>query len=134
MIIRGDIVEAIFAQAALESPVESCGYLAGTDGRIVRRYPMTNVDGSGEHFSFDPKEQFAAQKAMRQEGFRLIGVYHSHPATPARPSAEDIRLTYDPAVLYVIVSLMNNEKTIKGFRIRQGIVEEESLIIEENQS
>ncbi len=131
MIIERDIVEHIFAQADREAPVEACGYLAGRDGRVARHYPMTNIDGSADHFSLDPQEQFAVQKAARREGLRIIGVYHSHPASPARPSAEDIRLAYDPAAVYVIISLMNGIKTIKGFRIRGGNVEEEPLIIEE---
>jgi proteasome lid subunit RPN8/RPN11 len=132
MIIPRDILEHIFFQAAQEAPIEACGYLAGADRRVIRHYPMTNIDQSEEHFSFDPKEQFAAYKAARKDGLQIIGVYHSHPATPARPSAEDIRLAYDPEVVYVIISLLDGARTIKGFTIRQGKVEEKPLFIEEN--
>lgn len=133
MIIKRNIVEAIFAQAEQGAPIEVCGYLAGDSGRVTRFYAMRNVDGKADHFSFDPKEQFDVHKSARQEGMRIIGVYHSHPVTPARPSLEDIRMAYDPAIVYVIVSLMGGVRTIRGFHITQGKVEDEPLITEEEQ-
>ena len=89
------IIDAIREQAISESPNEACGYLGGKDNRVSLRIPMTNVDHSPEHFTFDAVEQFAAIGRAREEGYDLIGVYHSHPATPARMSEEDIRLAND---------------------------------------
>lgn len=129
MIIFKNIIEGIYAQVRLAAPIEACGYLAGSEGRITSYYPLTNIDNREDHFSFDPQEQFVAQKSARREGLKIIGVYHSHPVTPARPSTEDIALAYDPAALYVIVSLMDEKPVIKGFWIRQGMVREEELII-----
>ena len=129
MKIPQQIVEAIYAQAAEEAPVEACGYLAGKGEEVTKHYPMTNIDQSAKHFTLDPKEQFAVIKQVRIEGLDIIGVYHSHPATPARPSEEDIRLAYDPKISYVIASLADNQKTIKSFKIKNGTVEEERLEI-----
>lgn len=134
MILPAVIVAEMFAHAEKDAPVEACGYLAGTGESVIRRYPMTNTDRSEEHFTLDPKEQFSVIKKSRQDGLEILAIYHSHTATPARPSEEDIRLAYDPAVVYVIVSLMGGSRTIKGFRIRQGKVGEEQLLItEENE-
>ena len=133
MIVHPDIVEHIFAHAERDAPVEACGYLAGTGGCITRHYPLTNVDNSTDHFSFDPREQFDVRKAARRDGLDLIGVYHSHPSSPATPSFEDIRLASDPALLYVIVSLMHG-KTLNGFYIRQGAIENVSLTTRESES
>ncbi len=121
------IVEAIYAQAAQEAPIEACGYLAGENDNVSVHYPMTNIDRSAEHFSFDPKEQFAVIKQVREEGLDILAVYHSHPETPARPSQEDIRLAYDPTIVYVIASLAEDRRTIKAFRITNGDVEQEDL-------
>jgi proteasome lid subunit RPN8/RPN11 len=134
MILQPGIVEQLFCHAEREVPVEACGYLAGNSGNITRYYPLTNIDGKEDHFAFDPQEQFATQKAARQEGLRIIGIYHSHPASSARPSEEDIRLAYDPTVVYVIISLMGGTRTMRGFHIRKGEVVEEPLSVEgENQ-
>lgn len=131
MKIPKEIVQQIFDQGLREAPNEACGYLAGNDGTVARALALTNVDHSPDHFSLDPKEQFAALRQLRAEGLVILGVYHTHPETPARPSAEDIRLACDPAVVYVIASLRDHGD-IRAFRIRQGTITHEPLIIEEH--
>jgi len=91
---------------------------------------MTNVDHSPEHFSFDPAEQFQTLRSARDAGLELIANYHSHPSTPSRPSEEDIRLAYDPEIIYIIVSLASEVPVIKAFRIRNGIAKEEPIEID----
>ncbi len=129
MKVPESIVYAIYEQAIAEAPLEACGYLAGNDGVVTRCYPMANADQSETHFSFDPQEQFRVFKKARAKGLELIAVYHSHPETPARPSAEDIRLAYDPAIYYVIASLADGQKIIKSFKIIEGKVIAEPLEI-----
>jgi [CysO sulfur-carrier protein]-S-L-cysteine hydrolase len=115
--IPKNIVETVYTHAQAGLPNEACGYLGGNDGVVRTFYPMTNVDASPEHFSFDPKEQFAVVKEARAKKEELIGVYHSHPETPARLSEEDIKLFNDPNPTYVIVSLKNKEPTMNGFKV-----------------
>ncbi len=129
MIITQQILERMIAHAEREAPIEACGYLAGRNGRVETDYAMTNVDAREDHFSFDPTEQFAVRREARRAGLQIIGVYHSHPATPARPSEEDIRLAYDPEPVYVIVSLAGMEPAVRAYRIRGGAVEEENLTV-----
>jgi proteasome lid subunit RPN8/RPN11 len=88
---------------------------------------LTNTDQSAEHFSMDPAEQFAAIKDIRNRGWVLLGNFHSHPATPARPSAEDIRLAFDSSLSYVIISFQNDPPELKSFLIREGQVAEEPI-------
>jgi [CysO sulfur-carrier protein]-S-L-cysteine hydrolase len=116
-------MEAIISHALRELPNEACGYLAGSGGVISQSYQLTNMDHSPEHFTFDPAEQFAAVKKARKEGLEILANYHSHPQTPARPSLEDIRLAYDPAILYFIVSTAEKEAVIKAYKIVNGTVE-----------
>ena len=119
------IIEGIIEQARGELPDEACGLLLGSGNEAVRRFPMTNIDHSPEHFCFDPREQFQALREARNEGLRIIANYHSHPATPARPSPEDVRLALDPDMVYIIVSLLDKENpALKAFRIREGHSEE----------
>jgi proteasome lid subunit RPN8/RPN11 len=74
-----------------------------------------------------PEDQFKVISEIRKKGWILLGNFHSHPATPSRPSAEDIRLAFDPSLSYVIISLQDTQPVLKSFRIRQGIAEEEAL-------
>ena len=115
--IKKSVIEIIKAIAKEELPNEACGYLAGKNGVISKCYRLTNTDQSPEHFSFDPNEQFDTLKDARTNGLEIIANFHSHPASPARPSVEDIRLAYDPNILYGIVSLQHQDEVLKFFRI-----------------
>ena len=120
------------AQAGL--PNEACGLLGGVaeDGRkqIKKVYLLTNTDHSPEHFSMDPAEQIKAVKDMRQNGWTLLGNFHSHPASPSRPSEEDKRLAFDSVASYLILSLQEREiPVLRSFHIEQGVVSEEKITI-----
>ena len=72
MKIAQDVIDEMIAQARHDAPDETCGYLLGTSGPdgdvVTENYPMENIDHSPEHFSFAPKEQFAALKYARSKG------------------------------------------------------------------
>ncbi len=129
MKITRETVDEIIAHGWAEAPLEACGYLAAKDGIICRSIAMRNVDASPVHSAMDPAEQFAAVRNCRTEGFSIRAVYHSHPETDAYPSAEDIRLAYDPGLSYVIVSLAGNHPTVHSFTITGESVSQEHLEI-----
>lgn len=126
MRIKRSAYEALLAQAKAELPNESCGYLFGNAADpdlALEHYQMTNADHSNEHFSFVPAEQFAALKASRAKGLKIVANWHSHPESPSRPSQEDIRLALDPTILYCILSLQEETPVFNAFRIVAGQVE-----------
>ena len=125
------VISELVAHARKDAPVEACGYLAERETIVAEAIPLTNLDGSCEHFTLDPAEQFAALRRMRADGLKLNGVYHSHPSAPARPSLEDIRFANDPNLSYVIVSLSAEVPDIRSFRIQGGHTTEEELIVEQ---
>ncbi len=126
--IPNEIYDSIIAHAQEGFPLEVCGILGGREGIVSAIYRMTNTDQSNEHFMMEPKEQFAVVKELRAKGLEMLAIYHSHPETPARPSAEDIRLALTPNVSYAIVSLVDREKPVlKSFRIEAGIVIPEEI-------
>lgn len=123
--ITEEAYQSILRQAQEDAPVESCGYLLGPDKETVSfNYKMTNIDHSEEHFSFDPKEQFAAINYAKKNGMKVVGNWHSHPASPSRPSEEDKRLAYDPNALYAILSLAGKYPVFNAFRIKDNEVVE----------
>ncbi|MBD9061981.1 MAG: M67 family peptidase [Ruminococcaceae bacterium] len=127
--------EKILKHAESELPNEACGLIGGVteggDKLIKKVYLLTNTDHSNEHFSMDPKEQLAAIKDMRANGFVPLGNWHSHPESPSRPSDEDKRLAYDSKASYMILSLMNREDPVlNSFHISGTDSEKEQLVIE----
>ena len=82
-----NIIDELISQAQLDAPNETCGYLLGTqngdlEAEVTENYWMENIDHSPEHFSFSPREQFAALKYARQNGLKILANWHSHPASP----------------------------------------------------
>lgn len=129
------IFEQMLEQAKAEAPIEACGILSGIDGKVEKLYKMTNADQSNDHFMMEPKEQFKVVKDIRSAGLEMLAIYHSHPETPARPSAEDIRLALTPDVIYLIVSLQNVSAPVaKGFLIEDGNATEVPVRIMERQN
>ena len=120
------VIEELISQAQLDAPNETCGYLLGTDNgdseaEVTENYWMENIDHSPEHFSFSPREQFAALKYARQNGLKILANWHSHPASPSRPSQEDLRLANDPTIRYAILSLHEGVH-LNSFKILNGEV------------
>lgn len=123
MNIPQDIIEEMIRQAEKDAPEESCGYLLGTaDGDVTENYWMENVDHSSEHFSFAPKDQFSALRYSRSKGLKILANWHSHPASPSRPSQEDLRLANDPTIRYAILSLLDGQPHLNSFKILNGEV------------
>jgi len=123
--------EVIAVHAKKGLPNEACGLIAGKIENNIKTvekvYLLSNTDNSPEHFSIDPKEQLAAVKDMRALGLSPLGNFHSHPATPARPSEEDIRLSYDPKASYLILSLAEETPVLKAFEVTGGEVMAQTL-------
>jgi proteasome lid subunit RPN8/RPN11 len=117
--------------ARKQAPIEACGILGGRGDHVEVFHPMINTDNSADHFLMDPGEQFKVVRALRAAGQRMLAIHHSHPASPARPSAEDIRLALTPDVLYTILSLQDaNAPVLKAFSVDDGVVVEHPLVIE----
>jgi proteasome lid subunit RPN8/RPN11 len=120
LLITQQVKDALLSHARRELPNEACGYLGGKDGRASVAVPLCNLDASPEHFSMDPKEQFEAVRSLRSQGLQVLGVYHSHPDSPARLSEEDLRLLRQPGLAYVVVSLQGGQEDIKAYETKDG--------------
>ena len=116
-------------------PEEACGLLAGRfegeEAWVEKVYLLENADHSPTHFTIAPEEQLKAILDMRSQSLEQLGNWHSHPETPSRPSAEDIRLALDPTASYLILSLAESEPVLCSFLIRDGKAEREKLYFEE---
>jgi proteasome lid subunit RPN8/RPN11 len=115
-------VDEMFAHAREASPAECCGLLGGShEGRARTVYRLRNVAADPlVGYEAAPEELFAAQRAMRERGEQLLGIYHSHPrSVEPVPSETDVRLAYYPSAIYLIIGLAATEETLRAFRISE---------------
>ena len=127
MTIYKETLDAIIAHAREAAPLECCGLLIGSDTRIESVHRSRNIDPSPTRFLIDPDDHFAAIRAARADGRAVVGVYHSHPSTPAQPSASDVNEAFYAEYAYVIVSLASDPPDVRVFRLAGGGFIEEAL-------
>jgi proteasome lid subunit RPN8/RPN11 len=130
MRMRRAVIDAMIAHARAEAPVECCGLLIGREGLVEESRPARNLRNSPVAYLVDPQEHFEAIRSARLAGRVVVGAYHSHPRSPAVPSATDVAEAYDPGLLYVIVSLQPGSPDVRAYRIETGTFREVSLVPE----
>ena len=135
LVLPRSLLDEMISHCLGRYPKEACGMLAGRDGRVMRAYPMRNVEDSPIGYRMDPKEQLLVEKQMRQRSEQTVAIYHSHTASPAYPSSVDISLAISPDISYVLVSLQDQaQPVVKSYRIDGTRVSEEAVQIEQTPS
>jgi proteasome lid subunit RPN8/RPN11 len=105
-------------------PAECCGLLSGTNGLITGHHSLRNTSGQPQISYFAaPEDLFSAMKQIRDDGRALIGIYHSHPRTPAYPSNSDVEMAFYPEAIYFILSV-EPRLDLRAFRIIDSRVED----------
>ena len=130
MRVPKQIHEDLLAHAREEAPNECCGLIGGDASAAKTVYRARNAEASPLRYNLDPQDQFRIMTEMDEKGEELSAIYHSHTASPAYPSQTDINLAAYPDALYLIVSLAEGEKDLRGFSITDGEVTEVDLAVE----
>lgn len=121
--------------AILGLPDEACGLFAGAFGadRVERFFPMTNTAASSQIYTLDGQEMMDVEREADEAGLAVIGVMHSHTHTTNYPSPTDVAdaARFDPfgAWRFVIVSLKHADPSLRSYRILDGEVTEETVVI-----
>jgi proteasome lid subunit RPN8/RPN11 len=112
-------------------PLEACGLLAGhpDTAKADVCYPCRNEAKSAKVYRIGI-DYARAEDDADARGLRIIAVFHSHTHTDPYPSPTDIDSAVDPAWHYVIVSLRDEAPMVRSYRIVEGRVTEESLVVE----
>lgn len=118
------------AHALSGFPLEACGLLAGDpDGTMHVFHPCANEAGSAKLYTVAPKDMLAADREAEDRGLQIIGVMHSHTHTDPYPSPTDVAQAPDPGWHYVIVSLRDDVPMLRSFRIIDGEIAEEPVLL-----
>ena len=121
--------DELVAHARDEAPNECCGFMRLKDGGVVDVVRGKNVYRSPTRFELDPDSMMVAA-FLPDEGFG-VGIYHSHPRSAAQPSQTDINIAQYPDWLYVIVSLEHERPDVRAWRIADGHVKEEEIVVQD---
>ena len=113
-------------------PNEGAGLIAGDPptNKASVCYPTRNADESARTYTIDPRDLLNADRDAEQRGVALIGVFHSHTHTDAYPSPTDVAQAPDPEWHYVLVSLRDDAPVVRSYRIVDGNIAEEPVVLE----
>jgi proteasome lid subunit RPN8/RPN11 len=81
---------------------------------------VPNLSADHNRFLLDPEAHIRVRRDARNRGLAVVGYYHSHPRSPAEPSARDVAEAADPAAVHVIVSLEADAPSLRAFTIAGG--------------
>ena len=117
-------------------PDEACGLLVGelgaarADSAWVPIFaPCRNAAASSRVYTVDPLDLLRIDRMAEDAGLEICGVVHSHTHTDAYPSPTDVAQAPDPSWHYVIVSLRDTAPVARSFRIIDGTVTEEPIVV-----
>jgi desampylase len=113
-------LEEMIAAARAAEPSECCGVLLGTPGEITETVPTRNLADDPNRFLIDPHDHIDAGREGRRRGLEIVGFYHSHPHSPAVPSATDLAEASYSGYLYAIVSLAKRPAEVRVYRLVTG--------------
>ena len=127
---------AIVAHAVAGLPNEACGLVIGDrpaadGGRALRWVALANPAASPYRYEIEPEDLLRLTIELDDSDEVIWGIVHSHVASPARPSPTDVRQSFYPDTLYLIVSLRPEEadpdtgaESVRAWRIIDGTVHE----------
>lgn len=98
----------ILAHGEQTFPEECCGVLIGKlengsfqvdEARAMRN---TNEGSKNTRFNIDPFDLIKLEDELDEQGRLMIGIYHSHPNHPAKPSETDLKFAW-PNLSYIVL-------------------------------
>jgi proteasome lid subunit RPN8/RPN11 len=105
------LMRKIHAHGEETYPEEGAGLLFGRingSRRIVEKiYPLPNVRGDGERhnrYLLSPEDYMLGEDEAFRQGLDVLGIFHSHPDHPNRPSEFDRQWAW-PSFSYLITSV-----------------------------
>lgn len=109
--LSADLFQLLQANGETGYPLESAGLLIGKTGpsgsEILEILALENIYDKSEQrrrYSLDPLTFFDAEEQAESKGLEVVGIFHSHPDHPPRPSGFDLEWAL-PNYLYIITSV-----------------------------
>jgi proteasome lid subunit RPN8/RPN11 len=133
------LLGSIHAHGEQAYPEEGAGFLVGVPGRVQAVLPLYNArEDAARHnrYLITPQDYLEAEIEAEQSGLQLIGVFHSHPDHPNRPSEFD-REWAQPFFSYIITSVQSGKALeSRSWRLAEdrSQFEEEEILIQPSAS
>ena len=136
--INKDALDEMTAHAEETFPNECVGFFYGVEGEnrevlVAREVQNAKEGDQRRRFEVDPHDYLYAEKFAEKNGLTLLGIYHSHPNHPAKPSSHDLKQAV-PYFSYIILSVMEgktDDVTSWQLNVETEVFDEEKIEIKQ---
>ena len=129
----------IHSHATSTYPEECCGLMIGRLEGVTKRVNslkgMKNVYEPSEkyhRYAIDPMGYLNAENEAESIGEEVVGIYHSHPNAPAKPSLFDQNHAW-PTLSYIVVEVRDGKPVNTASWVlkedRSGFLEESMQVV-----
>ncbi len=107
-------------------PHEVCGLLVGTPGtdvtsvERVTRARNSATDRPVDRYVLHPDDFLAADLDARREGLDIVGIWHTHPDHPARPSETDLSAAWEGYTYLILAVRREGVADLTAWRLVEG--------------
>jgi proteasome lid subunit RPN8/RPN11 len=114
--LHRSVIDTILRHAERVAPRECCGVLVGLDDEILQAIEARNLSDDPGRYFLSPEDHIDVRRRARAAGLSILGFYHSHPHSSARPSETDRAEASYPGHLYLIAGMGE----VRLFRLSGG--------------
>ena len=134
LIIPKYLIDEIKKQGEKGYPFEICGFLIGKidfekgirEVFEVFQVENQNKERANDRFEIAPQDFLKVENYASNKNLEIVGVYHTHPDHPNRPSQTDLMFA-QPDMSYIILSIKNG----KAEDWKSWILDNEGKFVEE---
>lgn len=107
-------------------PEETCGLLLGRCAEnqvdVLELVPARNLnrERARDRYELDPAAFLAADTQAREHGWEVVGVWHTHPDHPARPSATDRAKAWEGWSYLILSVSQSGMDDLRSWRMHAG--------------
>ncbi|MFN7064863.1 MAG: Mov34/MPN/PAD-1 family protein [Aquificaceae bacterium] len=133
--IKASALQRIIEQAQRDYPYETCGlFLGKVDGSLRTVFgafetPNKNLERKHDRYEIAPEDYLRAEKKAKEFCLEIVGVYHSHPDHPDRPSQFDQERAFE-GFSYMILSVSKGKVvSYRSWELVDGKFVEEDVLL-----
>ena len=123
--VRVDVLDKLREHAVNCSPEEACALLLGSlDGPscvIMDAILTENSDHSPVRFTVPDDQLIQSYRTAKERRLEMVGIFHSHPNSPAVPSETDTTYMRLNPVAWIIYS--GSERGFRAWTMGDAVVE-----------
>jgi proteasome lid subunit RPN8/RPN11 len=116
-------------------PEETCGLLVGTETlagtnvvRVERARNVADQTLAKVRFEIDPLDWMHIESAARRQGLEVVGIWHSHPDHPSRPSRADFNTAWTKYSYLIARATTAGSRDMRAWRLIEGTFLEQQVI------